>query len=159
MRLLECVAAENACHEMLVKAAEASRAEGFWKHLGFKRYTGSTDVKSLWAKEGYWAGNDEHGQLLVALSAAVASPADARTKFEAAVARVLPRTLVTAAAGRRHVDAPELSDNVGLWWNIEASRPPPHGALIATEDPDPEVGFVPCLVGWERLRMLGRHAR
>ena len=72
---------------------------------------------------GYWAGNDEHGQLLVALSAAVASPADARTKFEAAVARVLPRTLVTAAAGRPHVDAPELSDNVGLWWNIEATRP------------------------------------
>ena len=52
MRLLECVAAENSCQEMLVKAAEASRAEGFWKHLGFKRYTGSTDVKSLWAKDG-----------------------------------------------------------------------------------------------------------
>ena len=66
--------------------------------------------------------------------------------------RVLPRTLVTAAAGRRHADAPELSYNVGLWWNIEASRPPPHGALIAAEDKDSGKGFSPCLVGWERVR-------
>ena len=71
LRLLESVAAENACQQMLVKAAEASRAEGFWKHLGFKRYTGSTDVKSLW--DGRRAGNDELAAL-VALSAAVASP-------------------------------------------------------------------------------------
>ena len=101
VRLLEHVAAENSCQEMLVKAAEASRAEGFWKHLGFKRYTGSTDVKSLWAKEGYWAGNDEHGQLLVALGAAVASPADARTNFEAAMTRVKRTAVPEAAAGRR----------------------------------------------------------
>ena len=81
--LLEHVAAENSCQEMLVKAAEASRAEGFWKHLGFKRYTGSTDVKSLWAKEG----------LAVATKRPAAGgagrrgrdPADARTNFEAAM--------------------------------------------------------------------------
>ena len=52
VRLLESVAAENACQQMLVKA---SAAKGFWLRLGFAQYTGSTAIKSLWTV-------DEHGQ-------------------------------------------------------------------------------------------------
>ena len=58
VRLLESVAAENACQQMLVKA---SAAKGFWLRLGFAQYTGSTAIKSLWTV-------DEHGQPLAALS-------------------------------------------------------------------------------------------